>query len=244
MSKTGGEICVGGRRVRAAAAAQLIVYVLLFASAAALAAAGRPVVAGVWTAAVSAVLIAILLWRWPLPALAADRGVNIVTCVICGVCSVAAGLPSAGGQLWLLERWGVVFGLVAVMLVVAGFGRQLLRVERTHFLRSLSGELVGGVCSLMVGGWGFLPALMARAAWELAHGRDVQTAAALMWIVVAITGLGIASLSWVRENETTDPRILGGRRLRQNPWLGLSVLPVMISGSAVYMAALALNLTG
>ena len=243
MSKTGREIGVGGRRVRAAAAAQLIVYILLFASAAALAAAG-PVVAGVWTAAVSTVLIAILLWRWPLPALAADRGVNIVTCVICGVCSVAAGLPSAGGQLRTLERWGVVFGLVAVMLVVASFGRQLLRVERTHFLRSLSGELVGGVCSLMVGGWGFLPALMARAAWALTHDRDVQTVAALMWIVVAVTGLGIASLSWVRENGTTDARILGGRRMRQNPWLGLSVLPVMISGSAVYMAALALNLTG
>ena len=132
-----------------------------------------------------------------------------------------------------------------IVLIIVSFGRQMARENRTHLIRSLSHSVVEGVAMIASAGWCFLPVLLPTthskaAAMSAASGAtvDMFSNVTTTWVVAAIVtvlvavALTVCSYFWHRD---ADPEPDA-----RSPWIGLALLPVMLTGLAVGLAALAI----
>lgn len=180
--------------------------------------------------AIAAVLL-VFVACWPLRATLADR----VASVVFGAASVAFAVTPLVWTMGLLERspkfaqcdaWALGAGGLLVLLVVFAFGRQMAREERSHLIRSLSHSVTSGTAAISVGGWAFLPTLLASAT------ENMAAVVALVVIVAFAVALAFASVYWLREVDP-DPAA-------RHPWIGVGMLPVMLMGVTVALATLVL----
>ena len=166
------------------------------------------------------------------------------TTVMLGNVIFPAGLD--GGKSFSMEEaWIAGVGGLLIVLIIVSFGRQMARENRTHLIRSLSHSVVEGVAMIASAGWCFLPVLLPTthsraAAMSAASGAtvDMFSNVTTTWVVAAIVtvlvavALTVCSYFWHRD---ADPEPDA-----RSPWIGLALLPVMLTGLAVGLAALAL----
>lgn len=136
---------------------------------------------------------------------------------------------------WMQEGWIAGVGGLLILLIVVSFGRQMARENRTHLIRSLSHNVVEGVAMIGSAGWCFLSTLLPIRSGE--NVASIEFAVSPAWIVsVIVLLLLIVALDacsyWWNRNADPDPQ-------SKNPWIGIALLPVMISGIVVGLASYA-----
>lgn len=121
--------------------------------------------------------------------------------------------------------WFAGVGGLLVVLIVVSFIRQMAREERSHLIRGLSHSVLDGVALIAASGWMFLPDYMA-----LPDAGADNTAMIASAIVVALlfVGLAVASNWWMAEADPDEHAI--------RPWIGIVVLPTLLSGVLVPIA--------
>jgi len=142
------------------------------------------------------------------------------------------------------EGWIAGVGGLLIVLVIVSFGRQMARENRTHLIRSLSHGVVEGAAMIASAGWCFLPTLLPTThdkaiAVSVAAGADgafvgpttMTWAIAAVVVLLVAVALGVCSYFWHRD---ADPEPNA-----RAPWIGIALLPVMLTGVAVGIAALA-----
>ncbi|RSX58396.1 hypothetical protein [Bifidobacterium samirii] len=160
--------------------------------------------------------------------------------VVALACGVASAFACASPRLgWMLfgdggdaalrdvEAWFAAVGGLLVVLVVVSFGRQMAREERSNLIRGLSHSVLDGIAMIAATGWWFLPGL-------LAAGFAGPMSA--VWIVACVALVGVAVVfavagaTWLTGMDAEEGAL--------HPELGMGVLPVMLCGAAVPVAAL------
>lgn len=126
--------------------------------------------------------------------------------------------------------WGCLFGILLTVLVIVGFGRQMLRRDRSHLIVTLSRCIISGVCSVSAGGWCFLPMLLLEADRAAARSLEWQYALVAAVVVALVACIGAIGVLWRGDAELVAPR----------SWIGLALMPVMLAGLPVYLGALGL----
>lgn len=128
------------------------------------------------------------------------------------------------------SRWAYFMVGVFLVLVFASFLRQMLRENRKHMIASLSRGLFVSVVALGAASWMFLPSLM----MDLAHGVGPSwlPGTLLGVLVVAAVALLIASIFWWNGMHTKLPF----------SWMGTGMVPVLMMGFLVYVAAFFLHI--
>ena len=179
---------------------------------------------------------------------AADRLIGAVAgvlSILCARTSLASQLfyPAyEGGRLaddgrlvmYQLVRWAACFAILLIAATIIAFGRQMVRAERSHLIRALSHCMTGAVVSVSAAGWCFVPDLIDMGSASPDNGlltRFIIVAAA--FVVVAVL-FAVCSVSWSREADP-DPAAPA-------PWLGIGLLPVMLSGLLVFAASFVMQL--
>ena len=136
---------------------------------------------------------------------------------------------------WMQEGWIAGVGGLLILLIVVSFGRQMARENRTHLIRSLSHNVVEGVAMIGSAGWCFLSTLLPIRSGENAASTDYGSmtawAVAVIVALLLIIALDACSYWWNRDADP-DPQ-------SKNPWIGIALLPVMISGIVVGIASYA-----
>lgn len=173
-----------------------------------------------------------------------DGAPGRVIAALAGVCSLACAMAQSLGRLFFparatgaedaapagfypQETWAAgVVGLL-VVLVLVSFGRQMVREDRSHLIRSLSHGVTDGVAMIAAPGWCFLPDLFE----ECREGAGVFAWVACAVIVLLAVLLGAASCLWARDANPTP--------VVSRPYLGVGLLPVMFLGPVVAVASLA-----
>ena len=141
------------------------------------------------------------------------------TTVMLGNVIFPAGLD--GGKSFSMEEaWIAGVGGLLIVLIIVSFGRQMARENRTHLIRSLSHSVVEGVAMIASAGWCFLPTVL----------KAIGTVAFVV-VMLVIVALAVCSYFWHRD---ADPEPTA-----RDPWIGIAMLPVMIAGAVVGIAALA-----
>ena len=126
-----------------------------------------------------------------------------------------------GGKSFSMEEaWIAGVGGLLIVLIIVSFGRQMARENRTHLIRSLSHSVVEGVAMIASAGWCFLPTVL----------KAIGTVAFVV-VLLVIVALAVCSYFWHRD---ADPEPTA-----RDPWIGIAMLPVMIAGAVVGIAALA-----
>ena len=172
----------------------------------------------------------------------ADRIIGVVA----GVLSLACVSTSLGSMVvpandaimsnelarntYPMLRWAAAVAGLLVLLTVVAFGRQMAREERSHLIRALSHCVTGGAASISLGGWVFLPYVVAAGRHAGATAGTTKFVALIVVMVVVALVLAYASVFWCRELDAAD-------NVRE-PWVGVALLPVMLFGLAVFAAAL------
>lgn len=156
------------------------------------------------------------------------------TTVMLGNVIFPAGLD--GGKSFSMEEaWIAGVGGLLIVLIIVSFGRQMARENRTHLIRSLSHNVVEGVAMIGSAGWCFLSTLLPIRSDENAASAEFAVSPA--WTVSVIVSLLLivaldACSYWWNRNADPDPQ-------SKNPWIGIALLPVMISGIVVGLASYA-----
>ncbi len=146
------------------------------------------------------------------------------TTVMLGNVIFPAGLD--GGKSFSMEEaWIAGVGGLLIVLIIVSFGRQMARENRTHLIRSLSHSVVEGVAMIASAGWCFLPTVLK------ALGTDTVGTVAFVVVMLVIVALAVCSYFWHRD---ADPEPTA-----RDPWIGIALLPAMIAGAVVGIAALA-----
>ena len=156
------------------------------------------------------------------------------TTVMLGRAIFPAGLGNED-TFWMQEGWIAGVGGLLILLIVVSFGRQMARENRTHLIRSLSHNVVEGVAMIGSAGWCFLSTLLPIRSGENAASAEFAVSPA--WTVSVIVSLLLivaldACSYWWNRNADPDPQ-------SKNPWIGIALLPVMISGIVIGLASYA-----
>ncbi|BDR53703.1 hypothetical protein KIM372_16100 [Bombiscardovia nodaiensis] len=144
-----------------------------------------------------------------------------------------------GGHTQLADQWGVfrqwigLTALLLVVLVVGIFGRQMLRINRTHVIRGLSVDALSGVSCIGVAGWIFTPTLASHSAHSFAGGVLGHTGRWVLLVVLVAAVLAVllcvASWTWWLDLRRVSKSAV-------QPWLSMALVPVMFSGLLVAVA--------
>ena len=204
--------------------AQLTSYVLLIAATVIPSPGTVPIIPLI----IAALTLAAFVVFWPFRGSMLDR---IVTLVFGAISLIFVIVPfptgkvppdqtAADGSVLPWYSWALAMGLLLVVLVVFSFGRQMARENRTHLIRSLSHSVVEGVAMIASAGWCFLPTVL----------KAIGTVAFVV-VLLVIVALAVCSYFWHRD---ADPEPTA-----RDPWIGIAMLPVMIAGAVVGIAALA-----
>lgn len=200
----------------------------------------------------SLAMIALLVAFSPFRDGAAGHVIAVVAGLLSVVCATTMMLGRAifpagvdGSRNFSMEEgWIAGVGGLLIVLVIVSFGRQMARENRTHLIRSLSHGVVEGAAMIASAGWCFLPTLLPTThdkaiAASVAAGADgtfvgpttmTWAIAAIVALLVAVV-LGVCSYFWYRD---ADPEPDA-----RSPWIGIALLPVMLTGAAVGIAAFA-----
>ena len=186
------------------------------------------------------VMLVLFTLCWPFRTGRAERVIGLVAgiCSLTFACTGAADafLPQSrvdaaiGADLIPLVQWAGCFAGLLVLLTIVSFARQMLREERSHLIRALSHCLTGGTASVALAGWCFLPEAVEAGATAPMPLSAVVVAIA----VLLVLALCAASVWWLRELDPTPEA--------REPWIGVALLPVMLSGIVVFASAIALTL--
>ena len=196
-----------------------------------------------FTVAASVAMIALLAVFNPFRDGVAGHAISVIAGLLSVVCATTMMLgraifPAGLGDedtFWMQEGWIAGVGGLLILLIVVSFGRQMARENRTHLIRSLSHNVVEGVAMIGSAGWCFLSTLLPIRSGENAASTEFAVNPA--WIVSVIVSLLLivaldACSYWWNRNADPDPQ-------SKNPWIGIALLPVMISGIVVGLASYA-----
>lgn len=182
---------------------------------------------------VVAVVLVAMHVCWPFRAGQAMRAISLLFGVASGVCAAVPlpgtlGRDASGRHLPQWVSWSVAAGVLLVLLVIVSFGRQMAREDRSHLIRALSHSVSSGVAAIAAPGWCFLPVLV-TAAGSTAFG----------WVAIGVVLLlavllSVASTRWVADMDPEPSAAATG-------WAGIALLPVMLLGSVIAIAALLLT---
>ncbi|MCH9277052.1 hypothetical protein JS533_012385 [Bifidobacterium amazonense] len=122
--------------------------------------------------------------------------------------------------------WFAGVGGLLIALIVVSFIRQMARAERSHLIRGLSHSVLDGVAMIAAPGWLFLPGYMA-----LPDAGASNTAMFLSAIIVILLMLAlvVASNWWMAEADPDEHA--------RAPWLGIIVLPALLSAPLIPLAS-------
>lgn len=176
----------------------------------------------------SLAMIALLVVFSPFRDGTAGHVIAVIAGLLSVVCATTMTLGRAifaadatGGKDFSMEDgWIAGVGGLLILLIVISFGRQMARENRTHLIRSLSHSVVEGVAMIASAGWCFLPTVL----------KAIGTVAFVV-VLLVIVALAACSYFWHRD---ADPEPTA-----RDPWIGIAMLPVMIAGAVVGIAALA-----
>lgn len=226
----GTESDVTRRGQLAVAVTQIAAYALLIGLVGGL---GALTQAGVIASGVLAALaVAVMIVAWPfangVTQTVFARALAVIVFAAAVVFVVPGGIPDSTAT---FTRWSWFMIVAFLVIIVASFGHQMWRKDRSHLIVSMSTGLIVSACALGAACWLFLPSLM----HGLLSAPDGSWIALALLVVVIALGvlLLIASGSWW--NEIDGPSAYS--------WLGMGVMPVMLLGYAVYVAALVAHLT-
>lgn len=181
----------------------------------------------------SLAMIALLVVFSPFRDGTAGHAIAVIAGLLSVVCATTMTLGRAifaadatGGKDFSMEDgWIAGVGGLLILLIVISFGRQMARENRTHLIRSLSHSVVEGVAMIASAGWCFLPTVLK------ALGTGAVGTVAFVVVMLVIVALAVCSYSWHRD---ADPEPTA-----RDPWIGIALLPAMIAGAVVGIAALA-----
>lgn len=181
----------------------------------------------------SLAMIALLVVFSPFRDGTAGHAIAVIAGLLSVVCATTMTLGRAifaadatGGKDFSMEDgWIAGVGGLLILLIVISFGRQMARENRTHLIRSLSHSVVEGVAMIASAGWCFLPTVLK------ALGTGAVGTVAFVVVLLVIVALAVCSYSWHRD---ADPEPTA-----RDPWIGIALLPAMIAGAVVGIAALA-----
>ena len=191
----------------------------------------------------SLAMIALLVVFSPFRDGTAGHVIAVIAGLLSVVCATTMTLGRAifaadatGGKDFSMEDgWIAGVGGLLILLIVISFGRQMARENRTHLIRSLSHSVVEGVAMIASAGWCFLSTLLPIRSGENAastdYGSTTASAVAVIVALLLIIALDACSYWWNRDADP-DPQ-------SKNPWIGIALLPVMISGIVVGIASYA-----
>ena len=176
----------------------------------------------------SLAMIALLVVFSPFRDGTAGHVIAVIAGLLSVVCATTMTLGRAifaddatGGKDFSMEDgWIAGVGGLLILLIVISFGRQMARENRTHLIRSLSHSVVEGVAMIASAGWCFLPTVL----------KAIGTVAFVV-VMLVIVALAVCSYFWHRD---ADPEPTA-----RDPWIGIALLPAMIAGAVVGIAALA-----
>ena len=176
----------------------------------------------------SLAMIALLVVFSPFRDGTAGHVIAVIAGLLSVVCATTMTLGRAifaadatGGKDFSMEDgWIAGVGGLLILLIVISFGRQMARENRTHLIRSLSHSVVEGVAMIASAGWCFLPTVL----------KAIGTVAFVV-VLLVIVALAVCSYFWHRDADPEPPA--------RAPWIGIAMLPVMIAGAVVGIAALA-----
>lgn len=187
--------------------------------------------------------LAVFHWCWPLRSGKSGRVISGISAVLALTASWCANAMPDVLQLrntlcWIspIEGWFAVAGSLMVVLMVASFAAQMARVERTHLIRALSHTVTGGMASVMMTGWCFAPqliVLVGRGVTATDLSEQIVTWVVVAIVVAAAPGLFLSCRAWLREADPAPGSTM--------PWLGISLLPMMIWGGVIAAACLVLS---
>ncbi|MEE1296640.1 MAG: transporter [Bifidobacterium sp.] len=185
-----------------------------------------------------AVAVMIVLFAFFAPLRDGVPGRVIAACL--GLCAMVCATVSAPGK-FVFEKLGHNHGLnpvyleaagwlagagtLLVVLVVAGFIRQMARKERPDMIVQMAHMDLDGICAICASGWCLLPMV-----FQEASGHDGARIAVLACVFVVA-----ALFAWLDSRWYATARPLDGAR---SPWLGFGLMPVMLTGAAVGVAAM------
>ena len=183
----------------------------------------------------AAVLVSVYHVFWPFRGIAGLGRFSWLLSWALGLISVMFGWRVlATGDRYLTFRsasvlWSCAFGVLMTVLVIVGFGRQMLRRDRSHLIITFSRCIISGVGSASAGGWCFLPFLFLEGGEAYARGLTWQYALSTAIVVALAVSISSIGVLWRGDMELSAPRT----------WIGLALLPVMFSGLPVFLGALA-----
>lgn len=167
---------------------------------------------------------------------------RITACVVGFLSMICAATPFLGELVFnvrptVLEAtdylsvaaWLAGVAVLLVALVVVSFARQMARNPRPDMIVQMSHMVMDGAACIAASGWCFLPMLF--------HAHGVGTAvrvAAVAAVATVAVLLGMMSCMWLRDARPLDDA--------RSPWIGMGLLPVMLTGGAVGIAVLVMLL--
>lgn len=236
-------------------AAQIVAYAVMCA---ALAVCWWGVLPQLGVSVIAVVILAAFVVGWPFETFGPCAGLaERVTTAVFGLVSIGIASWAGAGQglagpgprnagwgpvapalVWFADTmvgfWAFAFIVMAVVLVVIGFIRQMARERRDHLIRFLSTSLLGGIAAISLGGW----VVVARF-WPAWHTASVNgstqigfaTLPVALWsilVVLMAVALFVASCrwwAWVSHGPRTSLA-----------WLGFGLLPMMCAGLLPFLA--------
>lgn len=181
-------------------------------------------------------LVLVFHWCWPFDGLPGLGWFSRLFSLAVGLTSVLFGwrvLTVADRYVTYRSAsvlWACLFGVLMTVLVIVGFGRQMLRHDRSHLIVTLSRCIISGVSSAAAGGWCFLPLLFLEGGDAIDGGLVLEYTAACVFVVVLVVAIGAIGPRWRGDMDLTAPR----------RWVGLGLMPVMLAGIPIFMGTLAM----
>lgn len=100
------------------------------------------------------------------------------------------------------QAWLVGAGVLLVLLIVAGFVRQMARKDRSNLIMQLSDMVLDGVASILCAGWCFFPYLFTNTTVVGFGGSSSLHVAWLLGVIAVVlvaVALAFASHRWKKE---------------------------------------------
>lgn len=207
-----------------------------------------------WAALVEGFIVAlfqlILVVRWPFKGEEIHPGPDrVISSALCFVSlAVIFLLPrhigivgkgeAVSNKVWpLIRLWLESAAVLLTILAVSMFARQMLKLGRKMVIRGISATALSSVVAISSTGWVFLPLLFQVSSQAVATSPIVLILVLLLALVLLV-GLIISCREW-RPSQVKSSDGSSDQQ-GQPDLLGVSLLPVMISGLLVIFALMAL----
>lgn len=132
------------------------------------------------------------------------------------------------------QAWLAGVGVLLIALLVCGFIRQMARKDRKHLILQMSQMILDGVCAIAASGWCFLPSVWRLMRQPRPDSLSWVPVTAFCAVIVCAIAMGVVSALWHRDVEPLHNA--------RAPWLGIGLMPVMLTGASVGIAALCASL--